>query len=688
MSKMLLKSISLTIDKENYNPVICKQMDTGRYLLFQLLNNGVPFALTGRTVRVYGVKKDGSKIFNDLKIIDGPKGICELQLTSQILFFEEQLKLDLTIYQGNDTLSLIPFTLDIRRSLRNDYALESTNEFSALTISLAKIDEWNKYFEETSGKIEEKYTVRLNELSSQMEEKASKVDLGTLSTNKADKYYVDTKVYGMSNLNQEVKEAMTGGSVPVVGTDAIDNINYKNNSITRNKMRGSYNTVGTIAKGTDLKTIVDEGLYFGELNGSYINMPSDMSVNRYFELKVEVLSDVWAIQILRDFTEPNSSWSKTIHRTNITISNPWVHGSKIKNSSVSRLELANNFSTVGSLDNNTDINLINKSGVYLGIGTNTYLNIPKEVIGKSFVLNVYTGNTLGRFCIQEITEHTISDKFYRRYNVSEIDTGKWNEFISNQGGSVVSEGYFKDKTFLMFGDSITENGDYPERVGKYLGCAIKKAGFGGCRMAQHTQSGNGLLYDKMCMHKLSEYIKSGDFTELVQASEDLVRAVGDDNRVQAKMLRDLDFNEVDYITILFATNDFGSNQIPIGINTDDDETTFKGSINKTIKNISEKHPTIKIMFITPFYRNRFITIDDGKNSDDFPNELGIYLQEYVDAIKEVCKIHHIPVLDLMDEIGINKYNQATYLVDGLHPTTEIGYGHLARKITSGIEARF
>lgn len=168
MAKMLLKSINLTIDKENYNPIICKQGDTGRYLLFKILNNGVPFSLAGKTVRVYGVKKDGSKIYNNLTIIDGANGTCELKLTSQILFYPGCLKLDLTIYDETDTISLIPFTLDIIASIRDDAAIESTNEFSALSISLNKVATWNKEFEDKSDKLEELYTPRLNGLSEQL----------------------------------------------------------------------------------------------------------------------------------------------------------------------------------------------------------------------------------------------------------------------------------------------------------------------------------------------------------------------------------------------------------------------------------------------------------------------------------------------------------------------------------------
>ena len=41
------------------------------------------------------------------------------------------------------------------------------------------------------------------------------------------------------------------------------------------------------------------------------------------------------------------------------------------------------------------------------------------------------------------------------------------------------------KNIVMFGDSITELGNYPEIVGQTLGANVVKGGFYGCRMAQH-----------------------------------------------------------------------------------------------------------------------------------------------------------------------------------------------------------
>lgn len=176
-----LNKINLKINEDFYDRIKVKQNDTARYLLFNLLDNGVPFSLENKTVRVYGLKPDGTKVFNNLTIINAAKGLAELQLTTQMLVKPGCLKLELVIYEATDILSTTKFDIDIISCIRDDGAIESTNEFSALTLGLSKLDEWDKYFKETSGAIEEKYTERLNGIASSLEEI---------------KYYVTPEMYG------------------------------------------------------------------------------------------------------------------------------------------------------------------------------------------------------------------------------------------------------------------------------------------------------------------------------------------------------------------------------------------------------------------------------------------------------------------------------------------------------------
>ena len=165
-----LRKINLEINKDLYNPIQVKQNDTARYLLFNLLDNGVPFSLENKTVRVYGLKPDGTKVFNNLTIINAARGLAELQLTTQMLVKPGCLKLELVIYEATDILSTTKFDIDIISCIRDDGAIESTNEFSALTVALAKADEYGEALKQGTENIELIYATELNGVKSSLED--------------------------------------------------------------------------------------------------------------------------------------------------------------------------------------------------------------------------------------------------------------------------------------------------------------------------------------------------------------------------------------------------------------------------------------------------------------------------------------------------------------------------------------
>ena len=151
-----IRKIDIEIDREYINYTSVRQNDSARAILFHLHANGTDYPLTNRTVRAWGVKPDGTKVFIDLEVVSTTEGKCKLRLTNNILAKVGELRLMLTIVEGDDILSTSPISIDIKESLKDDEAVESTNEFTALENSLKSVKEWDKYFEETSGNIEEK----------------------------------------------------------------------------------------------------------------------------------------------------------------------------------------------------------------------------------------------------------------------------------------------------------------------------------------------------------------------------------------------------------------------------------------------------------------------------------------------------------------------------------------------------
>lgn len=178
-----IRKIDIELDREYINYISVRQNDSARALLFHLHTNGTDYKLLNRTVRAWGVKPDGTKVFIDLEVVNASKGECKLRLTNNILAKVGELRLMLTIAESEDILSTSPISIDIKESLRDDEAVESTNEFTALENGLKSVDMWNTYFEKTSGNIEEKYTDRLNATDKKIEETKNGVNrLSYLST--------------------------------------------------------------------------------------------------------------------------------------------------------------------------------------------------------------------------------------------------------------------------------------------------------------------------------------------------------------------------------------------------------------------------------------------------------------------------------------------------------------------------
>jgi lysophospholipase L1-like esterase len=229
------------------------------------------------------------------------------------------------------------------------------------------------------------------------------------------------------------------------------------------------------------------------------------------------------------------------------------------------------------------------------------------------------------------------------------------------------------KRIVCFGDSVTGGGNYPRVIADRTKAVVTNAGVGGTRMAAHGNPG----YDAFSMYRLADGIATGDWS--LQYTH---RGIGG---AAYSKLSAIDWADIDIITIAFGQNDFASN-VGIGQDSDNDGTTFKGAINYSVEKILSAYPHIKIAFLCPTWRAR-ITSEDSLESDSNPNSGGIFLIEYVDAIKSRAAHFKLPVLDLYRESGINSLTNEFYLSDGLHPT-DAGYELLGHKIAGFLTSKF
>ncbi|MFR5594627.1 MAG: GDSL-type esterase/lipase family protein [Clostridium perfringens] len=743
------KTINFDINKRNIFNLTAKQYDTNgaRSFTFRLIKNSIPFDLTGLSVKVGGTKPDGKSILNNCNIIDASKGIIELELTTQMQVVAGILNLELIILKGETRLSTIPFEVEIIQGATCYSEIQSSDEFRALQDALWKTD--NVY----------------------------------------DKSEIDNFTWGMSNMGQDVKEAMTGGSVAVVGNDAVDTINLRNNAIKSPKLDNAFsNIVGFLKEDTNLNTIYKEGNYIG------IN-PLNAPINSTFLLHVKTFSGSeteqdyrYVLQQIIDFKNTNNIYTRLIDRKNNDFGEWKYNSPNLKTGDITTDFLKDSSVTIAKLDdyltykinniipeNNEKVkginctqNLLNKNTFIQGgldgkgnvnpkVENNycsdfievesgkRYYRLNKNVAliayydeNKSFISRPTLENNINFFDVpgnakfirytnlkEKMNTDVISsfkvEKFYP-YN-PEINFEISEDYSMSLTRSKLSDSFFNTREFIRDLDlnTLKKDGSFvcvncinaPKEETFFLFNITLKSDNSVRWLIQNAYSLNdGAFYYRTVdtvankntpwetTKSKNKYISKLKGKTWVFFGDSITEGVGTKNpslesypaRIRDKysiniinkaiagaswqedgqydnicvltQIKNTDLNNVDFCTIFAGTNDFGRGALPIGNIDDTCTNTLHGAINNAIKMIIEKKQDIKIGIITPMWRQR-LSADDNKDSD-FNDINGKYLRDYVNAVIESAKYNHVPVLNMYENCGINKYNYNIFLADGLH----------------------
>lgn len=170
--------------------------------------------------------------------------------------------------------------------------------------------------------------------------------------------------------------------------------------------------------------------------------------------------------------------------------------------------------------------------------------------------------------------------------------------------------------------------------------------------------------------------------------------------------------DVDVIMVFVGTNDYNAN-IPMGewytydtaITNHNgievgrahrtliyDPKTFKGRTNATLKWLKTHYPTKQIILLTPLHRG-FSTFGEHNIQPDetYANACGLFIDDYVEAIKEAGDVWAVPVIDLFSISGlypmIKEQTQYFRYKDGndmLHPNTA-GHKRMAEVLARALQ---
>lgn len=164
--------------------------------------------------------------------------------------------------------------------------------------------------------------------------------------------------------------------------------------------------------------------------------------------------------------------------------------------------------------------------------------------------------------------------------------------------------------------------------------------------------------------------------------------------------------DIDAIIVLIGTNDFNcaiepgewyttsfdvvnNNGETVGRRRRDlvmEGNTMKAEINRFMAFLKKNYPTKQVIFLTPIHRGFATFAQDNVQPDErYDNSLGLYIDDYIQVIKEVATVWAVPVIDLAAISGLYPLepNQEQYFQklgrDMLHPNTA-GHERMAYSI--------
>lgn len=526
---------------------------------------------------------------------------------------------------------------------------------------------------------------------------------------------------GMNDLTQEVKEAMTGGSVAVIGKQSVTNATVQDFAISPNKL--NFVEVQN-------NNLVDMSLvnnYYYKTNGEIIENGNYVSTEFIQVGEYTPGETIWRSNLTNGgyiLFDENKEFIQFVATTKQLII-PLANVSYIKMNILKSIPHYDNIYLCKGTSNNYIINKLKKPTHF----KNNSILVPTEnLIGNS----ILPENTS---FIEHITNNLFNKNFINTdgyFNNSGMydtnESGNLTEYVSEimelpiyipnetvfyQGNGIGFINFY-DINFNWIGGLTTPNTSHftiPYNNAVYITKSLRKSEVENYYLIQGTNKlidyyrlrdniqvsniNNSKLYNKIIGY-LGDSItyglgvsrpyptviaeNSGSTSINYGISGNSIAKAGKNAQENAQKnpmcirYANMD-NNLDYIVVFGGTNDYAY-QIPLGDENSNNIETFNGALNTLITGLIEKYPGKPILFLTPLYRN--LTLESGYK-----------FMEYVNAIKNRCAYYSIPYFNLTDRSTIKSLIDTIndmYYVNGdrLHPNNA-GQEIIARIIQNQIE---
>lgn len=211
-----MKEIIVNVDNYNENSIKTIEGDNlSEVYKIYICKNKRRIDLTNKIAIMAYVNEYGNKKSNilALNITNASQGEIELPITNVISSENGVYACQIAIYGENNSLEqTAPFSLIVENNIFSKISNSAINssDFHILSEAIKTTNSYGEKLKQGTENIELQYAEKLN--------------------NKMNK----NDVLSMANMGQDVKEAMTGGSVAIVGVDAVLNENIKPETIEPN----------------------------------------------------------------------------------------------------------------------------------------------------------------------------------------------------------------------------------------------------------------------------------------------------------------------------------------------------------------------------------------------------------------------------------------------------------------------
>lgn len=543
---------------------------------------------------------------------------------------------------------------------------------------------------------------RLNAVDSQLAHNTNYLD-----NKKLDKNGIVT----MANIGQDIKEAMTGGSVAVIGKNTVLEANIVDKQVTPTKTSFCeeisnptisyelFETLKTWEKGSMYH--LDTGVITStQYTTSYIYSEKiDCAEETEYKVVSTTINNgqvlFWNDDKYLGFnylTETGNTFTtlsnankmafnvgdynypyeeihiKRYDYSNVDISIPKL---KILKDNIEKDVLntcidGDVFIKYPYLTSDDNLNDILKSGRYFSIEAQNQPTSGSYHLDVREYKTVYTNPA---FITQTLTKFESGDMYIRTIYNNNFTEWKKVLFETNSTRKIVN-----------FGDSIFGNTNNNTSISSYmseiLGADCFNAGFGGCRMAQRSE----LHWNAFGMSSIAYSIANNNWT--LQDSHIDNTSLPSYFKGKLTQLKEINFNEVDLITIAYGTNDYYSTLEMDNEFDKYDKNTFLGALRYSVKTILEKYPHLKILVISPIWRG---FVDEEYDSDTKDFGTGTLIDYYVN-MEKTCKELKVPFLNSYCESGINAITKDYFFNsdDYTHPI-EVGRKRYAELISGKIK---